>query len=91
MRRKCAFCGNVRKVYIHSISVDGNAFCSIACAWKYHSIKPLVEFVCVRCGAPIRMNAVVKRSWNSLNPDKFYCCEKCMMEDLGLIMMEDSE
>lgn len=91
MRRKCAFCGNVRKVYIQSIAVDGKSFCSVACAWKYHTIKPLAKYVCVRCGAPIRMNAVVKCSWDSLYADKFYCCEKCMMEDLGLIVMEDSE
>lgn len=91
MKRKCAFCGKLRKVFIQSFEVDGNAFCSVECAWGYHAIKWIAKFTCVRCGAPIRMNAVVERSWNSLDPDKFYCCEKCMMDDLGLKLMEDEK
>lgn len=91
MRRKCAFCGDVKKVFIQSFAVDGKAFCSFACAWNYHNLKPFAECVCVRCGAPLRLNAVVKRSWNSSSPDKFFCCEKCMMEYLGLKLEEDSK
>jgi hypothetical protein len=89
MRRKCAFCDCVKKVRIQSFAVDGKAFCSAECAWNYHTLKRLAEFVCVRCGAPIRMNAIVKGSWNSHTPDEFYCCERCAMDDLGLIELED--
>ena len=90
MRRKCAFCGNVRKVCIQSIVLDGKTFCSIACAWNYFHLRPLAEIACARCGAIIRMNAIVHRSWKT-TPDEYFCCEKCMMDYLGLKIMEDKK
>lgn len=89
MRRKCAFCGKVKKVSVHSIECNGRAYCSRSCAWSDLNLSYISRCVCERCGTPIRMNAVVKSAFNA--PDTFYCCEKCMMDDLGLKLMEDSE
>lgn len=88
MRRKCLWCQNVKKVKYRD-AVKCNFFCSLECLKKAYHIQWIATIACARCGNAIRMNAVVVRRYNG-NSDMFYCCEKCMMDDLG-IFEEDKQ
>lgn len=81
MKRKCRWCQKVKTVKYRD-SVNWYFFCSWECMAKACHINWLSHIACSRCNAPIRMNAIVVRRYN--NSDTFYCCEKCMMEDLGI-------
>lgn len=88
MRRKCKWCERVKTVAYHD-AVTGDFFCSRDCMWKAKHLLFLVDATCARCGAPIRMNGVVQR--RHTDSDLFYCCEKCALEDLGVIQEEDAK
>lgn len=86
--RKCRWCGKVKAVKYHNV-VDGSFFCSRECMMKANRITFLASDTCARCGTPIRLNGVVQR--RHMSADAFYCCEKCAMDDLGIIQDADEK
>lgn len=88
MRKKCNGCNKVRKVKYRN-TVDRTYFCSWDCMASYSKVVYLSRIPCLRCGNQVRMNAVVVR--NTKNLDAFYCCEKCMMDDLGIVTEYDDD
>lgn len=88
MRRKCKWCEKVKTVAYHN-TVSGDFFCSRECMRKSTHLLSIANIACERCGNPIRMNAVARRLHTSA--DIYYCCEKCAMEDIGIVQDTEEE
>lgn len=89
MRKKCKWCGKVKSITYHD-SISGDFFCSRDCMRKATNLLFLVDIACARCGSPIRMNGVVQKQYTT-NSCFFYCCEKCAMEDIGIVKDAEEE
>lgn len=83
MRRKCYWCSKVKAVAFRD-TISGEYFCSRDCMRKAFYLCFLAGITCARCGNEIRMDGVVQRRYTG----RFYCSEKCAMEDLGIIQEE---
>lgn len=83
MKRRCSECEKIKKVWYRAKGWD-IYYCSKECLYKKLDMESVRNIKCAVCDKPIGEHAIFKDDYDSYY-QKFYCCEDCMLKDIGVI------